>query len=158
MSGKIISAPEALAQREKWRAAGEKVVFTNGVFDILHAGHVRSLAQAASCGDRLIIGLNTDHSVKKLKGPQRPIISEQDRAYLLAALFFVDAVVFFEDDTPLELITSLMPDVLVKSADYTIEQIAGAKEVLANGGKVELMPLVPGISSTTIIDKIRSAP
>ncbi|MBO9619970.1 MAG: D-glycero-beta-D-manno-heptose 1-phosphate adenylyltransferase [Niabella sp.] len=157
ISAKIISESEALTQREKWRAAGEKVVFTNGVFDILHAGHVRALAQSASCGDRLIIGLNTDLSVRKIKGPQRPIISEQDRAYLLAALFFVDAIILFDDDTPLELIKSLMPDVLVKSADYTVEQIAGAKEVLANGGRVELMPLVPGLSSTIIIDKIRSA-
>ncbi|ANH81276.1 D-beta-D-heptose 1-phosphate adenosyltransferase [Niabella ginsenosidivorans] len=156
IKAKILSAEDALRKRNEWKALGKKVVFTNGVFDILHAGHVQSLARAAACGNRLIVGLNADSSVRKLKGPERPVIGQDDRACLLAALFFVDAIVLFEEETPRSLIVLLMPDVLVKSADYTIEQIAGAKEVLENGGAVELMPFLPGISSSAIIEKIRT--
>lgn len=144
----------AAALRAQWKEQGKKVVFTNGVFDILHAGHVQSLINARSNGDRLIIGLNADASVKRLKGESRPIIQEADRALLLAALSFVDAVVLFEEDTPIKLIKTLLPDVLVKSADYNIDTIVGAKEVITNGGEVKIMPFVEGLSTTGIIDKI----
>lgn len=138
-----------------WQAAGNKVVFTNGVFDLLHIGHITYLAKAAELGDKLVIGLNSDISVKRIKGESRPINSENNRAALLAALFFVDAVVLFEEDTPLNLITALMPDVLVKGADYTIENVVGAKEVMANGGEVKTISFVEGHSSTSIIQKIK---
>ncbi len=149
-----MSLTAAAALRAQWKEQGKKVVFTNGVFDILHAGHVQSLINARSNGDRLIIGLNADASVKRLKGESRPIIQEADRALLLAALSFVDAVVLFEEDTPIKLIKTLLPDVLVKSADYNIDTIVGAKEVIANGGEVKIMPFVEGLSTTGIIDKI----
>ena len=138
-----------------WQAAGQKVVFTNGVFDLLHIGHITYRAKAAELGDKLFIGLNSDISVKRIKGESRPINSENNRAALLAALFFVDAVVLFEEDTPLNLITALMPDVLVKGADYTIENVVGAKEVMANGGEVKTISFVEGHSSTSIIQKIK---
>jgi rfaE bifunctional protein nucleotidyltransferase chain/domain len=149
-----MSLTAAAALRAQWKEQGKKVVFTNGVFDILHAGHVQSLINARSNGDRLIIGLNADASVKRLKGESRPIIQEADRALLLAALSFVDAVVLFEEDTPIKLIKTLLPDVLVKSADYNIDTIVGTKEVIANGGEVKIMPFVEGLSTTGIIDKI----
>lgn len=157
INDKIVSVREVVELRNQWKAEGLVVVFTNGVFDILHAGHIQSLAGAASFGDKLIVGLNADSSVRRLKGASRPIINEKERAILLAALFFVDAIVLFEGDTPLELITALLPDVLVKSADYTVAQIAGAKEVIANGGKVELIPMVQGLSTSNIVEKIRQA-
>jgi rfaE bifunctional protein nucleotidyltransferase chain/domain len=138
-----------------WQADGKKVVFTNGVFDLLHLGHVTYLSKAADLGDILIIGLNTDASVKRLKGDDRPVNDENNRAALLAALFFVDAVIPFEEDTPTELISNLLPDILVKGADYSVENIAGAKEVLANGGEVKTITLVDGYSSTSIINKIK---
>jgi len=138
-----------------WRANGQKVVFTNGVFDLLHIGHVTYLTKAAELGDKLIIGLNSDSSVKRIKGDSRPINTQDSRAALLAAMFFVDAVVLFEEDTPLCLIKTLMPDVLVKGADYAIENIAGAKEVIANGGEVKTINFVEGQSSTSIIQKIK---
>jgi len=138
-----------------WRFQDKKVVFTNGVFDLLHTGHITYLTKAAELGDKLIIGLNTDSSVKRLKGPERPVNDENSRALLLAALFFVDAIVMFDDDTPLSLITELMPDVLVKGADYTIDNIVGAKEVIANGGEVKTIDFVEGFSSTSIIQKIK---
>jgi len=148
----------AAALRAQWKEHGKKVVFTNGVFDILHAGHVQSLLNARNNGDCLIIGLNADASVKRLKGESRPIISEADRALLLAALSFVDAVVLFEEDTPIKLIETLLPDVLVKSADYNIDTIVGAKEVIANGGEVKIMPFVEGLSTTKIIETIKKSP
>lgn len=138
-----------------WRLLGKKIVFTNGVFDILHQGHVASLSDAAAFGDVLIVGVNADASVKRLKGDTRPVNDEQSRALLLAALLVTDAVVIFEEDTPLNLITAIMPDVLVKGGDYTVEQIAGAKEVLANGGRVEIVPIVEGFSTTSIIAKMQ---
>jgi rfaE bifunctional protein nucleotidyltransferase chain/domain len=138
-----------------WQAAGNKVVFTNGVFDLLHIGHITYLAKAAELGDKLVIGLNSDSSVKRIKGESRPINDENNRAALLAALFFVDAIVIFEEDTPLNLITALMPDILVKGADYSIENIVGAKEVMANGGEVKTIEFVEGHSSTSIIQKIK---
>jgi len=141
--------------RAQWKNEGKKVVFTNGVFDLLHLGHVTYLAKAADLGDKLIIGLNADSSVKRIKGEGRPINDQNNRAALLASLFFVDAVVLFEEDTPHTLITTLMPDVLVKGADYTIENIVGAKEVMANGGEVKTITFVNGYSSTSIINKIK---
>jgi D-glycero-beta-D-manno-heptose 1-phosphate adenylyltransferase len=141
---------ELLRQRLK----SKTIVFTNGCFDILHAGHIQSLAQAAEFGQFLIVAVNSDASVKKLKGPTHPVNDEQSRALLLASLTMVDAVIVFEEDTPQQLIAGLLPDVLVKGGDYTVEQIAGAKEVLANGGRVEIVPLLPGFSTTGIIEKM----
>jgi rfaE bifunctional protein nucleotidyltransferase chain/domain len=139
----------------QWKNEGKKVVFTNGVFDLLHIGHITYLSKAAELGDKLIIGLNADSSVKRIKGDDRPVNDQNSRAALLAALFFVDAVVVFEEDTPQNLIATLLPDILVKGADYTIENIVGAKEVIANGGEVKTITFVEGYSSTSIIQKIR---
>ena len=144
-------------QVKSWKSEGNKIVFTNGCFDILHAGHVAYLAEAADCGNKLIIGLNTDRSVRGLKESGRPIIGESERALLLAALQFTDAVVLFDEDTPLRLITSLQPDVLVKGGDYTIDTIVGAKEVIAGGGKVITIPLINGLSTSHIIRKIKES-
>jgi len=132
------------------------IAFTNGVFDILHPGHIFSLSQAAQEADYLIVGLNSDDSVKRLKGKDRPINNQESRSLILAALLMVDAVVIFEEDTPLELINAVRPDVLVKGGDYTIEQIVGAREVVASGGRVVINPLVQGYSTTEIINKFRS--
>jgi rfaE bifunctional protein nucleotidyltransferase chain/domain len=126
------------------------------VFDLLHLGHITYMAKAAELGDKLIIGLNSDASVKRLKGENRPVNDQSNRAALLATMYFIDAVVVFEEDTPLNLITQIMPDILVKGADYSVENIAGAKEVLANGGEVKTITLVEGHSSTNIINKIKS--
>jgi len=132
----------------------KSIVFTNGVFDILHPGHIFSLSQAATEADFLIVGVNSDNSVKRLKGTARPINNQDSRVLLLASLLMVDAVVIFEEDTPLELINSIRPDVLVKGGDYAIEQIVGAKEVQLNGGRVVINPIVAGYSTTDIIDKL----
>lgn len=139
-----------------WKSEGKKIVFTNGVFDLLHIGHITYLAKAAELGEKLIIGLNSDSSVRRIKGEGRPINDENSRAALLAALFFVDAIVLFGEDTPLNLITELLPDVLVKGADYAVEDIVGGKEVIANGGDVKTIDFVEGYSSTSIIQKIRN--
>lgn len=139
-----------------WKSEGKKVVFTNGVFDLLHIGHITYLAKAAELGDKLIIGLNADSSVKRIKGESRPVNPQDSRAALLASFFYVDAIVIFEEDTPLNLITTLMPDILIKGADYSIENIVGAKEVLANGGEVKTITFVEGYSSTSIIEKIKN--
>ena len=150
---KILTAVQLVQRVAQWRLAGKKVAFTNGVFDILHQGHIFSLTQAAKEVDYLIVGLNADTSVKKLKGENRPINNQESRALVLASLVMVDAVVLFEEDTPLELIKAIMPDVLVKGGDYTVEQIAGAKEVIANGGKVVINPMLEGFSTTKIIEQ-----
>lgn len=134
---------------------GKKIVFTNGCFDILHRGHVTYLNQARDLGDLLIVGINSDESVKRLKGLERPVNMLEDRAYVLSALKSVDYVIPFEEDTPLNLINLIMPDILVKGGDYTIDRIIGAQEVLANGGKVEIIPFVPGKSTSAIIDTIK---
>jgi D-glycero-beta-D-manno-heptose 1-phosphate adenylyltransferase len=138
----------------KW--FGKKIVFTNGVFDLLHQGHVYSLQQAAQAGDFLIVGLNSDASVKRLKGESRPLNNQGSRALLLASLLIVDAVIIFEENTPLELIKAIMPDILVKGGDYTTEQIAGAKEVIANGGQVIINPILEGFSTSSLVDKIKA--
>jgi len=143
------------ASIKQWQSEGKKVVFTNGVFDLLHIGHITYMAKAAELGDKLVIGLNSDSSVKRIKGEDRPVNDQNSRAALLAALFFVDAIVVFEEDTPINIITTLMPDILVKGADYSIENIVGAKEVIANGGEVKTIDFVEGYSSTSIIKKIR---
>lgn len=152
---KITDTPALTQKIKAWQAEGKKIVFTNGVFDLLHLGHITYMAKAAELGDKLVIGLNSDASVKRLKGESRPVNDQSNRAALLAALFFIDGIVIFEDDTPRDLIATLLPDVLVKGADYTVDQIAGAKEVLANGGVVKTISLVEGYSSTSIINKIR---
>lgn len=152
---KIFTLTSIILQLNRWRLLGKKIVFTNGVFDILHQGHIASLSEAASYGHILIVGVNADASVKRLKGETRPINSEQSRALLIASLVMIDAVLIFEEDTPLHLITNILPDVLVKGGDYTVEQIVGAKEVIANGGEVKIAPIVEGFSTTRIIEKMR---
>jgi D-beta-D-heptose 7-phosphate kinase/D-beta-D-heptose 1-phosphate adenosyltransferase len=151
---KIFTPVQIVLKVAQWRLHSKKIVFTNGVFDIVHPGHIFSLSQAAKEADYLIVGLNADASVKRLKGDTRPINNQDSRALLLASLLMVDAVVLFEEDTPLELIKSIMPDVLVKGGDYTVEQIAGAKEVIANGGRVVINPLLEEFSTTGIIQKV----
>ncbi len=148
---KLMSRPALLKMIKIWQMLDKKVVLTNGVFDILHEGHIASLNEAASHGDILIVALNNDASVKRLKGEGRPVNNEAARALLLASLLMTDAVILFEEDTPLHLINEVMPAVLVKGGDYTVEQIAGAKEVLAAGGKVVLANMVEGISTTKIL-------
>ncbi|MDO3626164.1 D-glycero-beta-D-manno-heptose 1-phosphate adenylyltransferase [Mucilaginibacter sp. BT774] len=152
---KISDIPSLKASIAQWQSEGKKVVFTNGVFDLLHIGHITYMAKAAELGDKLVIGLNSDSSVRRIKGEHRPVNDQNSRAALLAALFFVDAIVVFEEDTPIKVITALMPDILVKGADYSIANIVGAKEVMANGGEVKTIDFVEGYSSTSIIKKIR---
>ncbi|HEY0054165.1 MAG TPA: D-glycero-beta-D-manno-heptose 1-phosphate adenylyltransferase [Pedobacter sp.] len=140
-----------------WKFQGHKIVFTNGCFDLLHLGHVDYLAKAAGLGKKLIIGLNSDASTSALKGPSRPITNQTSRAHLLASLFFVDAVVLFGEATPYELIKAIKPDVLVKGADYTIDQIVGSNIVLENGGEVKTIEYLTGYSTTAIEEKIRKS-
>ncbi len=141
----------------KWKEEGYSIAFTNGCFDILHAGHIASLTQAADEGDKLIVALNADSSVKDLKGDNRPVNNEQARAVVMSALEMVDAVIIFSEPTPKELIISLQPDVLVKGGDYKPEDIAGAKEVIATGGRVVINPIVEGFSTTSIIERLNKA-
>lgn len=138
-----------------WKQAGAVVVFTNGCFDLVHRGHIDSLTKAAALGDRLIVGLNSDASVKLLKGENRPMIDQQSRAILLASLLMVDAVVLFDNETPYELIRNIQPDVLVKGSEYKIEEIAGFDIVLARGGRVERIDLTEGFSTSDLIKKIK---
>ncbi len=151
--GHVYSRPDLIAARADWRRAGKIVVFTNGCYDILHPGHIRLLESARALGDVLILALNTDAGVQRLKGPTRPLISQDDRAELAAALEAVDAVTFFDEDTPRELIAAVLPDVLVKGADWS-HFIAGREEVEAAGGKVLALPLEPGYSTTGIVEEI----
>lgn len=153
---KILSLEEISAKAKAWQVDGQKVVFTNGCFDLLHLGHITYLAEAASLGNKLVVAINSDASVKRLKGTNRPINNEVSRGIMLACFFFIDAIVVFDEDTPLETINSIMPDVLVKGGDYTIDEIVGATEVIANGGSVEVLQFVPGYSSTNIINRIRN--
>ena len=153
---KIFTLDNLERQAKIWKMLGKKIVFTNGVFDIVHHGHIASLTEAASQGDVLVVGINADASVKKLKGPTRPINNENARASLLASLLQTDAIIIFEEDTPLNLINKVMPNVLVKGGDYTLEQIIGGKEVIAAGGKVVIAQMVDGVSSTKIIEKMNS--
>lgn len=155
-SHKICSLAEATVRRASWKENNETVVFTNGCFDILHLGHVDYLEKAREAGTKMIVGVNADSSVRQLKGPSRPVNNEYARARILASLQFVDMVIIFEEETPLDLINTLLPDVLVKGDDYSIETIVGAKEVIANGGKVTTIPLVPSYSTTNIIQKLKN--
>jgi len=153
-SSKILNKEQLNEILPQWKKEG-KVVFTNGCFDILHLGHVDYLEKARNLGQKLIVGLNTDQSVQRLKGPARPICDESSRARVMASLEFVDAVILFDEETPLELISALKPDILVKGNDYTIENIVGADVVIKNGGSVETVPLVNGYSTTNVIEKIK---
>jgi D-beta-D-heptose 7-phosphate kinase/D-beta-D-heptose 1-phosphate adenosyltransferase len=152
---KILKLSDLKSRVDEWKAEGKTIVFTNGCFDILHAGHIASLSEAASHGDKLVVGLNSDSSVKVLKGENRPLNNEDARAIVLSALVMVDALCIFSEDTPFNLITTIKPDILVKGGDYKIEEIAGAKEVIEWGGKVILNPIVKGFSTTGIIDKMK---
>lgn len=146
----------AAALAEAWKMQGYNVVFTNGCFDLIHRGHVVYLQEARSLGDKLIVGLNSDASVSRLKGPNRPIQSELGRASVLASMSFVDMVVFFDSETPLELIRHILPDILVKGGDYNPENIIGAKEVIEHGGEVRVLSFIEGESTSNIIEKIKT--
>ena len=154
---KILTRQAMLAERGRLRAGGKRLVFTNGVFDLLHVGHVRYLAQARALGDALVVAVNSDRSVRELKGADRPLVSEHERAEILAALRAVDYVTIFDDISPRALIAKLLPDVLVKGGDYSLDQIHGREEVEAAGGRVVSLPFVPGASTTEIIDRIKTA-
>jgi D-glycero-beta-D-manno-heptose 1-phosphate adenylyltransferase len=151
--GSIYTREQLINVRQEWKREGRKVVFTNGCYDILHPGHIRLLESARSLGDVLILALNTDASVHRLKGPSRPLIPECERAELAAALEAVDAVTFFDEDTPRELIAALLPDILIKGADWA-HFIAGREEVEAAGGQVLALPLEPGYSTTGILEEV----
>jgi rfaE bifunctional protein nucleotidyltransferase chain/domain len=154
---KIFSGPEEFKHvLNIWRFSDQKIVFTNGCFDLIHLGHIDYLAKAADAGTKLIVGLNTDASTTRLKGTSRPITNQQSRSSILAGLFFVDAVIFFDEDTPYDLIRAILPDVLVKGADYSIDQIVGADLVQARGGEVKTISFLPGYSTSAIEKKIRS--
>ena len=155
MKAKILSIQEMLAERERLRAAGARLVFTNGVFDLLHVGHVRYLARARALGTALVVAINSDRTVRELKGPDRPVFDEGERAEILAALRQVDYVIVFDDISPRSLIAQLLPDVLVKGGDYQLHQIHGREEVEAAGGKVISLPFVDGASTTTLIERMK---
>ena len=152
---KIFTLSQLVHYVAAWKMVGKTIAFTNGVFDLLHEGHIYSLSQAAKEADVLIVGVNADSSVKKLKGNSRPINNERSRSLILASLLIVDAVVVFSEDTPQQLITTLLPDVLVKGGDYTIDTIVGAKEVIAAGNRVVINPIVEGFSTTGLIQKMK---
>ena len=154
---KIVALPQLQQWVNQWKTFGKKIAFTNGVFDILHPGHIFSLSQAAKEADILIVAVNADASVKRLKGDSRPINDQTARSLLLASLAILDAVIIFEEDTPLSLIATLLPDVLVKGGDYTVEQIAGSKEVIANGGRVVINPILEGFSTTSLIEQMKKS-
>jgi D-beta-D-heptose 7-phosphate kinase/D-beta-D-heptose 1-phosphate adenosyltransferase len=154
--GKILSRRGLVARVEEWRLHGRRVVFTNGCFDLLHSGHLSLLRQAAELGDALVLAVNSDGSVRRLKGEGRPLVPETERAALLAALDCVDAVTIFDEDTPEEVIREVRPDVLVKGQDYRLDQVVGRDLVEAAGGRVELVPLLPDRSTSGLIDRIRN--
>ncbi|MDX6696497.1 MAG: D-glycero-beta-D-manno-heptose 1-phosphate adenylyltransferase [Blastocatellia bacterium] len=156
MNGKILSTTELREERERLRAAGRRLVFTNGCFDILHVGHVRYLAAARSLGDALLVAINSDRSVRELKGASRPVMNEQERAEMLAALAAVDYVTVFDDLSPRSLIAAVLPDVLVKGGDYELDEIHGREEVEAAGGRVLALPFVEGASTTSIIERVKA--
>ena len=153
---KILTRDELLSERARLRAAGKSLVFTNGVFDILHVGHVRYLAQARALGDALVVAVNSDASVRELKGPERPLTVENDRAEILAALEPVDYVTIFAELSPRSLISVLLPDVLVKGGDYALDQIHGREEVEAAGGRVVSLPFVEGASTSRFLERIKT--
>jgi D-beta-D-heptose 7-phosphate kinase/D-beta-D-heptose 1-phosphate adenosyltransferase len=153
--GKILGREDLVARAATWRMAGKRIVFTNGCFDLLHAGHLSLLSQAAKLGDVLVLAINSDASVRRLKGPERPLVPEQDRAAVLAALGFVDAVTIFDEDTPLEVLQSVRPQVLVKGGDYKLSDVVGREFVEAAGGRVALVPLTPEKSTTALVERIK---
>lgn len=155
MIEKILSLDKMLGERQRLRSAGARLVFTNGVFDLLHVGHVRYLAEARSLGDALVVAINSDRTVRELKGPNRPVFDQAERAEILAALRHVDYVTIFDDVSPRSLIAKLLPDVLVKGGDYGLDQIHGREEVETAGGKVISLPFVEGASTTTLIERMR---
>lgn len=157
IDSKVMDLKQLLSRVAAWRVTGKTIAFTNGCFDILHEGHIFSLNAAAKEADYLIVGVNSDNSVKKLKGPERPVNNEHSRSLILANLAVIDAVIVFNEDTPHTLITNILPDVLVKGGDYTVEQIVGSKEVIANGGRVVINPIVEGFSTTGIITHIKQS-
>ncbi|HEV3411886.1 MAG TPA: D-glycero-beta-D-manno-heptose 1-phosphate adenylyltransferase [Puia sp.] len=154
ISQKIFDRSGLIHQVNRWRLLGKTVAFTNGCFDVLHVGHIASLSDAAREADFLIVGLNSDASTQRLKGPGRPVNDQHSRSIIMAALLMVDAVTLFDEDTPLDLINAIRPDVLVKGGDYTLEEIVGAKEIMSWGGRVVINPIVPGFSTTGILEKI----
>lgn len=154
ISNKVFNAEQLKLQLKRWKLLGKRIVFTNGVFDILHEGHIKSLTEAATYADILIVGINSDASVRRLKGNSRPVNNETSRSLLVAALLMTDALIIFEEDTPLELIKFIKPDVLAKGGDYSLDTIVGAKEVIADGGEVKIIPLEEGFSTTEIIKAI----
>ncbi|MFN4122526.1 MAG: D-glycero-beta-D-manno-heptose 1-phosphate adenylyltransferase [Flavobacteriales bacterium] len=153
IENKIYELDRLVKQIAAWRLKGDKIVFTNGCFDILHLGHAKYLAEARSLGNRLIIGLNSDLSVKRLKGAERPVNKEKDRSFLLASLLQTDGIVLFQEDTPADLISAIKPDILVKGGDYSEHEIVGADFVKSHGGQVVIIPFVNGYSTTGIIEK-----
>jgi rfaE bifunctional protein nucleotidyltransferase chain/domain len=153
--GTVYTLPELITKRKEWKKEGKKVVFTNGVFDILHRGHAEYLAESKNLGDVLIVGVNTDASVRRIKGPNRPVVPQEDRAILLSHLSPVDAVCLFGEDTPSEIISAVIPDILVKGADWSIDDVVGRDVVEKGGGKVLMIPLVPNRSTTNIIEEVR---
>ena len=155
MIEKILTPAEMLGERQRLRAAGLRLVFTNGVFDLLHVGHVRYLAQARALGDVLLVAINSDRTVRELKGPDRPIFNESERAEILAALRHVNYVTIFDDVSPRTLIAKLLPDVLVKGGDYDLDQIHGREEVEAAGGNVISLPFVKGASTSALIERMK---
>jgi len=155
IKSKMYTLSDLKIQSDKWKENGDKIVFTNGCFDLVHRGHVEVLANTADLGDRLIIGLNSDSSIQVLKGKNRPIIDENSRAILLASLQFVDAIVLFSEETPRNLIETIVPNILAKGGDYNVSQIAGYEVVLKNGGEVILVPFIDGFSTSNIVDKIK---
>ena len=154
ISKKICSRLDLQKLIDNWKQNNNKIVFTNGCFDIVHRGHIDVLSKIADLGDKLIIGLNSDSSIKRIKGVDRPIIDQFSRSLLLASIEFIDAVIIFENDTPIELINSIKPDILAKGGDYEVEKIVGYNTVIKNGGKVITVPLVKGLSTTNIINYI----
>ena len=152
---KILNLDQLQSQISEWKRNDKKVVFTNGCFDIVHLGHIDYLEKARSKGDVLIVGLNSDNSVARIKGADRPVFDENSRSRLLASMAFVDAVILFDADTPLDLIESILPDILIKGKDYSISNIVGAETVMNNGGRVETIELVQGYSTSKVIDKIK---
>ncbi|MBN2743174.1 D-glycero-beta-D-manno-heptose 1-phosphate adenylyltransferase [Breznakibacter xylanolyticus] len=155
IQSKIVTRQQAQQQVAQWQKAGEKIVFSNGCFDLVHRGHVEYLSLAANKGTKLVLGLNTDASVSRLKGPLRPLVDEQSRAFLLAAFSFIDLVVLFDEETPYDLIKAIQPDVLVKGSDYKPEEIVGYDIVTGRGGTVETVDLVEGFSTTNLVKKIK---
>lgn len=154
---KILSREETKKQVEQWQSEGKKIVFTNGCFDIVHLGHIDYLEKAQALGDKLVLGLNTDASVQRLKGETRPVVNEYARARMMSAMSFIDAVTLFDEETPKELIEMLCPNILVKGDDYSVENIVGADFVMANGGEVKTISLVKGYSTSAIIQKIKNS-